>query len=360
MWESALKTRFESVPPSPLGVRRLLENGKGPLVIVSRHGLGDNLFFSACFAPLRERFQELFFCSAVNAYTAIFHNSSLVRPLYLGGLNGANLGLNSPEGFCRHFEGLGVDLGVARAPVYHFGLFEPGLPYSDQRAFVKGRRNLVELFGTGPDACDVPRYHVAPDVASKAFVDEALDRWLRGREMIAIARYGHTDVGKNFGHDSAETLATADAIDAAFPGRFCFLSLDFIPGDHSADGRRHNVRSVYGFLPCDSAALHHLLSRSTLLMTVPTGAMLVGATIPTLKIVTLWKEMHPFHLLDPQFGSENPMHAIVATDELANVRFAAEWPRAAQEALISRWRMLTAPVTSASVAPYVIRLLENP
>jgi hypothetical protein len=295
----------------------------------------------------------------VNAYASLFHESRNVQVLYWGGINGANLGLTSATGFCRHFESLGVDLGVERALVYAFGMFEQDLPSSDERAFVKGRRYQIELFGTGPGACDVPRYEVAPDRASEGFVARVLERWLQGRELIAIARYGHTDVGKNFGHDSRETIATATAIDERFPGRFAFLSLDYIPGDHAADGRRWNLRSVYGFLPCDSAALYHILSRSAVLITVPTGAMMVGATIPSLTLVTLWKQFHPLHFLDPQFGPARPVHALVENGDLVNTRFADAWPAAAREALLSRWRVSVGPIDGPAVARHVIRLMEE-
>ncbi|MEJ7655023.1 MAG: hypothetical protein WKH64_17655 [Chloroflexia bacterium] len=104
------------------------------------------------------------------------------------------MGLNSTEGFVRHFNDLELDLGHSRVQVYHFSLFEPPLPYSDERAFVKGRRNSIELFGDGPGA------------AARAYSDAALDRWLPGRELVVVARYGHIDGGKNFGDDSRETI----------------------------------------------------------------------------------------------------------------------------------------------------------
>lgn len=356
---AAAATRFHVIPGTAAGVRQVFEQRQRPLVLVSRHGLGDNIFCSPAFATLCEHFPKVYFCSSVNAYATIFHESPYLEVLYLGGVNGENLGLSDTEGFARHLERARLDLGAADASVYHFGLFEPSLPYEDERAFVKGRRNLVELFGTGPLADEVPRYHVAPDAASRDYVATVLNRWLPERELIAIARYGHTDGGKNFGDDSRDTVRTADLIDARFPERFKYLSLDYLPGDHAAEGRRPHIRSAYGFVPCDTASLYHVLCCAKLLITVPTGTMLVGAAIPQLKMLTLWKTMKPYHFLDPQFGSRNPVHALAARTDLLNQDFAAGWRPEARRALDERWRVRSDAVTPETVAELTIQMLEN-
>jgi hypothetical protein len=337
----------------------MLDTCDRPLVLVSRHGLGDNVFFSPCFEPLRTIFGRLFFCSSVNAYATIFHESRLVRVLYAGGVNGAELGLSSAEGFCRQFDLFGLDLGVAEVWVYHFGLFEPTLPYSDERAFVKGRRNFVELFGNAPGAAETPRYHAAPDRASQEYVESVIRRWLRGRDLIVFARYGHTDGDKNFGHDWRDTVHTATLIDQSFPERFTFLSLDYTPGDHATEGRLPTIRSVYGFLPCDAASLHHILSCATLLITVPAGPMLVGATIASLKLLTLWKTMQPYRYLDPQFGAANPVRGLVERAELASTSFTDHWPPVSREAVNNRWEISVTSITPRTVAEEAKRILRH-
>lgn len=356
----SIATTFHPVAGTPAGVERMFERRDRPLVLVSRHGLGDNIFCSPCFPPLRRQFERLFFCSSVNAYGTIFHESDQIETVYAGGINGQDLGLQNADGFVDQFHRQSLDLGVSDAWVYHFGLFEPHLPYEDERAFVKGRRNIVELFGDAPLATEAPRYHVAPDRASRDYVETVLDRWLPGRELIAIARYGHTDGGKNFGDDSGPTIRTAALLEERFPGRFKFLSLDYLPGDHAAEGRLPTVRSAYGFVPCDTGSLHHVLSKCRLLITVPTGAMLVGATIPALRLLTLWKTMSPFHFLDPQFGPDQPVHALVDRDELASRRFMAGWRDASRAAVERRWTLRVAPVTPESVAETAALILETP
>jgi len=352
-------TIFHAVPGDPDGVQMMLNHCDRPLVLVSRHGLGDNIFCSPCFVQLRNIFGRLFFCSCVNAYATIFHDSQIAHVIYAGGINGENLGLGDVDGFTRHFQQWRLDLGVADAWVYHFGLFEPHLPYSDERAFVKGRRNSVELFRTGPLASETPEYHVAPDPASRDYVETVINRWLPERELIVIARYGHTDGGKNFGDDSQATVRTTALLDERFPGRFKYLALDYSPGDHAAEGRRPNIRSAYGFIPCDSGSLHHALNCACLLITVPTGTMLVGATIPHLKMLTLWKTMCPFHYLDPQFGGDNPVHAIVEKEELVNKEFAVSWSASSQQALARRWRVRVESITPETVAEEAARILET-
>lgn len=356
---AAAKTSFIPVTGSPDGVRRMLDNCSRPLVIVSRHGLGDNVFFSPCFEPLRNIFGQLFFCSCVNAYASIFHDSPLVKVLYAGGVNGQSLGLEAAEGFASQFERFGLDLGVAEAWVYHFGLFEPHLPYEDERAFVKGRRNLVELFGTGPLAFETPRYHVAPTDASRTYVRAVLDQWLPGRDLIAIARYGHTDGGKNFGDDSRDTVRTAQRIDERWPGRFKYLSFDYSPGENAAEGRLSNIRSVYGFLPCDSGCMCRILECAKLLITVPTGPMLVGAAIRSLRMLTLWRTMSPYHFLDPQFGGDSPVHAIVERPDLASTAFMSSWGAPSREAVQRRWKIRVDAVTPEVVADSAIGILES-
>ncbi|HVA51384.1 MAG TPA: hypothetical protein VNH11_33895 [Pirellulales bacterium] len=354
-----MTTRFLPLPGTPDGVKQMLDCPHVPLMIVSLHGLGDNVFFSPCFVRLREIFGRVFFTSAVNAYTSMFHESELVEAVYCGSVNGADLGLNSAEGFARHFERMKLDLGCPDVQVYHFGLFEPHLPYHDERAFVKGRRNFVELFGTGPGAVEMPRYHVAPDRASKSYVDQVLDRWLDGRELICIARYGHTDGGKNFGDDSRESLQMIDLVNRRWPDRFKFVVLDYVPGGHAADGRAANVRSVYGFLPCDAASMHHLLSRACAFVTVPSGPMLVGATIGRLRMLTLWKTMAPYHFLDPQCGGRLPVRALVARGDLADTSFMTGWPVAAREAVLARWRLRLAPIDHRTAADELLALVEE-
>jgi hypothetical protein len=353
-------TAFHAVPGSPDGVRSMLDQPGRPLVLVSRHGLGDNVFCSPCFAALHNIFQRVFFCSSVNAYATIFHASPYVNVIYAGGVNGEDLGLATAEGFARQFQSLRLDLGVADAWVYHFGLFEPALRYEDERAFVKGRRNIIEFFETGPPATEAPKYHVAPDPAPATYIETVIERWLPERELIAMARYGHTDADKNFGHDSRQTVQTAALIDERIPGRFKYLSLDFLPGDHAAEGRRPNIRSAYGFIPCDAASLYHALNCARLLITVPTGTMLIGATLAHLKMLTLWKTMPPFHFLDPQFGHDQPAHALVATEELANRRFTGAWPEASRKALEERWCVHVAPIIPETVAQKAVSMLEGP
>jgi hypothetical protein len=353
------KTKFLPVPGTPDGVRMMLDNCGKPLVLVSRHGLGDNVFVSPCFTPLRRLFGRLFFSSRVNPYTSLFHESDLVSVVYAGGVTGADLGLMSAEDFARHLDQQRLDLGVPEVLVYPFGCFEPHLPYSDERAFVKGRRNFVEMFRAGPSAAETPRYHVAPDRASKDYVATVIQRWLPDRELIVIGRYGHTDCDKNFGHDWRDTVQTALLLDRTFPERFKFVSLDYTPGDHAADGRSPIVRSVYGFLPCDAASMHHLLTCASLLICVPSGPMLVGATVPGLKLLTLWKTMQPFHYLDPQFAPHNPVHALVERPELASTSFMDGWLSASRETVLNRWRVRIAPVTPETVADEAVQMLRG-
>lgn len=354
-----MKTLFNPIPGTPEGVQLLLEKTKEPLVIVSRHGLGDNVFFSPCFPALKRLFPEVCFCSSVNAYASIFHDSPYVKVLYHGGLNGADLGLGSPEGFCNHFHRLGLDIGHAQANVYHYGLFEPSLPYSDERAFVKGRRNYVELFQTGLPATETPQYLLAPDALAGPYVSGVVDRWLPERRLIVIGRYGHTDPDKNFGDGFQETLSVVDRIENECPGRYKFISLDYSLGDNSADGRRFNLRSVYGFLSCDSSTLHHLLQRACLLITVPSGPMLVGASIPTLKLLTLWKTMPPYHFLDPQFDGENPAYALLNRQDLASRSFMDSWGAPSRNAVDRRWKISVESITPESVANHALKILET-
>jgi hypothetical protein len=352
-------TRFVPMPGTALGVAQLMEGRGQPLIIVSKHGLGDNIFFSPLFEPLRNIFSQVYFCSAVNAYATIFHESTFVRVLYAGGINGSDLGLNTAEAFASHFEAQGLDLEVPQALVYHFGLFEPQLPYSDEGAFVKGRRNSIELFGSGIPAWETPKYHLAPDRSSCSFVTEAIDRWFPGRELIVIARYGHTDPKKNFGGDWQEGLRTIELISKRNPQRYKFISLDYVPGAHAMDGRRFDVRSIYGFLPCDAASLSHLLRKAKLLITVPSGPMLVGAAIESLKLLTIWKTMSPFHFLDPQFGTRNPVAALVDRRELASTSFMERWDSVSRDAVLRRWRLQFDRVCPENVASLAQELLES-
>lgn len=350
-------TRFIPIGATQDAVQWLMKERRQSLTLVSRHGLGDNIFFSPCFEYLAPTFERLFFCSSVNAYSTIFHESRLVTPVYSGGTNGNDLGLMSAERFTEQFDRHRLDLGVEESFVYHFGLFDPAVPYSDPRAFVKGRRNIVELELPAPPPSEVPRYHVAPDLSSKAMVGAVLKRWLPERELIIVARYGHTDVNKNFGHDQKDTLELVDRLEQAFPGRFKCLSFDYIPGGHTADGHRANIRSVYGFLPCDSAAMYHAMAHARLLVTVPTGPMLVGATIPELRMLTLWKAFKPYHFLDPQHSGR--VWAIVEDPQEASTDFMCDWAEEDRAAVTSRWNIIHAPVTPEVVATAATRILEG-
>lgn len=350
-------TRFIPVGGSPAAVAWLLKEPRESLTVVSRHGLGDNVFFSPCFEPLARSFGKVFLGSSVNAYISLFHESPWARPLYAGGTNANNLGLVDAKSFVDHFDALGLDLGVGESFVYHYGLFEPDLPYSDPRAFVKGRRNIIEMGLPTPPATAVPRYHVAPDLAGKPMVDAVLDRWYPDRELIAIARAGHTDPDKNFGDDQREALAMIDIVDRVFPGRFKYISLDYAPAGGTSDGHRANVRSVYGFLPCDGGSLYHILARSRLLVTVPTGPMLVGSTIPGLPMLTLWKSAVPFHYLDPQH--EPKVWAMIEGTEASAKAFMEGWTDEERAAVVGRWKLIPTRITPESVALGVLRILKG-
>ena len=352
-------TSFIPIPGTSEGVRRLMSMAGIPLVIVSRHGLGDNVFFSSCFERLVRIFPSIYFCSSVNAYATIFESSHLVTPLYFGGVNGANLGLTDSVSFANHLALMQVDLGAPEAAVYHFGLFEPSLPYSDQRAFVKGRRNHIELFQDGPDATIVPQYHVSIHSYVQQYVDFKLDGWLDGRDLIVIARYGHTDPDKNLTHNPMELISICDAIDAEYPKRFKFLSLDYMPGDQAIDGRRNNLRSVYGFMACDASTLLCVLRRSRLLITNPTGPMLVGSTVSSLRMLTVWKTMNPFHFLDPQFGALNPVVSLCQSPLSHITEFCSKWPVHSRQALLDRWQFHETLVTMDSISRAAISLLRD-
>lgn len=348
---------FCPVDQSPDRVLEFFSQRHEAVIFVSRHGLGDNIFFSPCFEKLRSNFEKIYFCSSVNAYATIFHESGHIRPLYVGGINGGGLGLSSTERFIEHFKAQKLELPHQINHVYHFGLFEIPLAMSHPQAFVKGRRNLIELFGESPSPRVVPRYHVAPDLRSKSYVEAIINDWLPGRDLICIARYGHTDAKKNFGHTHEDGLETVNLIERRFPGRFKFLSLDYLPNRAALDGRLPILRSVYGFLPCDPAALHHVLARAILLITVPTGPMLLGATISGLKLLTLWKDTYlkPFHYLDPQF--DVPAYALVETKRQASTDFMQQWEPEDRAAVEARWRVNVCPLIPKNVAAKAIELL---
>jgi hypothetical protein len=350
--------KFLLAPTETESILRFFDDPPDNVILVSRHGLGDNIFFSPCLSKLSRKIKNLYFCSSVNAYTSLFHNSPFVTPLYWGGANGSDLGLSNASGFCKHFEGVEFQLPHDSVYVYHIGLTEPPLPYDHPKAFVKGRRNMIEIFGDGPSPLEVPRYHISPDHRSKEFVAAAISDWLPDRELICIARYGHTDPKKNFGHTFNDSLDTLKLIDHAYPGRFKYISLDYSPGRHTLDGRMKNVRSVYGFLPCDASSLYFILSLAKLLITVPTGPMLMGACIEGLDLITLWKESYlkPFHYLDPQFG--RPVTALVESEKQMNFPFTNEWGSDERSALASRWRIFNGEITPESVAQSVYSIIQ--
>lgn len=350
-------TRFVKIEENGDSISSILRHGCEKLLIVSRHGLGDNIFASPCFDDLRKHCRNLYFCSSVNSYSTIFHESKIITPLYCGGTNGNDLSLNSADGFINHFQRLSLDLGE-EVHVYHYGLFEPSLPYSHPQAFVKGRRNFIEFWGQGPDATDIPKYHIAPDSTSKQYIESVIGRWLPERSLLCIARYGHTDGGKNFGDSYDKIVQLVDIVERQFPGRYKWLSLDYFPAHTTADGHRLNIRSVFGFLPCDSASLVHILMRSKVLITVPTGAMLVGAAIPGLKMITLWNSMTPLHFLDPQW-SENPVFAIIASQSQISTDFMASWTIQQRDAVLSRWSFSTGEITPEYVAKILIGVLNG-
>ncbi|MHC5538716.1 hypothetical protein ACYOEI_10880, partial [Singulisphaera rosea] len=92
-------TRFIPVGGSAAAVAWLLKEPRESLTVVTRHGLGDNVFYSPCFEPLATRFGKVFFSSSVNAYASLFHESPWVTPLYAGGTNANNLGLVDAPSF---------------------------------------------------------------------------------------------------------------------------------------------------------------------------------------------------------------------------------------------------------------------
>jgi hypothetical protein len=182
-----------------------------------------------------------------------------------------------------------------------------------------------------------------------------LDRWLEGRELIVIARHGHTDVDKNLGDGVTATVLLAKKIESIFPGRFKYISLDYKPCPNTAEGHMPNMRSVCGFLPGDASAQYGILSKATLLITVPTGPMLVGAAVPDLKLLTLWTFQNPYNFLDPQNGSV--VDAMV-TDYSGKEDFMRKWPEEAREAVRSRFNITTGPVTVDKVAIRACEMLS--
>lgn len=354
-----MRARFVEVGGEADDIRQLIDRGGEALVIVSRHGLGDIVFFSACFEELRKRFGRLYFASCVNAYTAIFHSSELVTPLYCGGLNGNDLGLDSARAFIDQLLALGVDLGREQVPVYHFGLWEPELPYEHPGAFAKGRRNYVELFREGLDVRVTPRYHLAPNMEWQGYINEILDEWTAGRELICLCRYGHTDPDKNLAHTRQELLALVDAIQWTFPDRFCILSLDYTPAPPALDGSRSHVRSVYGFLPCDAGSLVHVLRRARFMITVPTGPMVVAAACENVELITVWKMMKPYHFLDPQFGARRPVHALVSDNALADRHFTSGWSEEQRRALEERWLVRVTGRNIMGLTRAIVEIIER-
>jgi len=328
-------------------IKDVVGRGGDCLVLVAKHGLGDWIFFSPCFEELKRRFRRIVVCSCVNAYTTIFESSNIVEPLYAGGFNGNNLNLTTAQAFCDHFSRLGIDLGLPHVFVYHFGLFEPTEGYDNPRAFCKGRRNALEMGLDGWIASETPKYHVGPDPSGAKAVSSVLDRWLPERELVVFVRYGHTDCGKNFGHDAENVLSTALLLDMSYPGRFRYISFDYSPGAHEAEGRAGNIRSVYGWFACNASTGWHIMSRAKLVITVPTGPMVVAATLPGTKLLTLWSEACPFHLLDPQYGR---VSAIVSNHSLADTSFTKQWEAKDRNSLMDRWDVQVSPITPETVA----------
>lgn len=353
------KTKYISVPESPDGVKAMMDRTNMPLVLVSRHGLGDNVFISPCFEPLSKLFPKLFLASSVNAYITLWHESHIVHPIYCGSINGAWFpDMQSSEGFCRRLEMFAPDIGYPEVQVYNYGAFECNLPPSDHRAYVKGRRNWIELFQDGPDASEDVKYHVAPDTAPQDYINTVLDRWMPERELICIARHGHTDPRKNFGHDAQLSVAVINDIERRFPGKYKWLGLEYAPGNVFIDGRVPNAKSVYGFLPCDSASMYHVLCRAKLVVTVPTGPMLVAATIPSVRLLTLWKRACPFEYLDPQFAPENPVWAMTENRSCEEFgRRTIGWPEESRRALMERWMVFDGPINPQTVAEKVAEML---
>ncbi|MEJ7655024.1 MAG: hypothetical protein WKH64_17660 [Chloroflexia bacterium] len=81
-------TEFLVFPPTPPGCGRCSTAAACRWSSYRGTGWGHNIFVSPCFERLNRIFAEVFFCSSVNAYTTIFHESGLIRPLYCGGVNG--------------------------------------------------------------------------------------------------------------------------------------------------------------------------------------------------------------------------------------------------------------------------------
>jgi hypothetical protein len=105
--------------------------------------------------------------------------------------------------------------------------------------------------------------------------------------------------------------------------------------------------------------MHHLLSRASIFVTVPSGPMLIGASIRTLRLLTLWKTMAPYHFLDPQFGQCLPVRALVARGELTDTSFMTGWPVVSREAVLARWRIRLAPIDHRTVADELLALVEE-
>jgi hypothetical protein len=358
-------TRF--IPISgPTGATWLVHERRASVLIVGRHGLGDIVFFSPCFKMLAECCDQLYYASSVSAYATLWAESPYVKILRLGGTNNSNLGLMEAEHFCAQAARMGVELGKETF-VYHFGLHEPivywrghwgDCPTTHPAGYSKGRRNVLEFGWPGVPAEEPFLYHVAPDRLPAAYVHEALGRWLAGRELIVIARYGHTDAAKNLYHRAEDGRALCESIEARYPGRFGFLSLDAIPHEEALEGHFADCRSWYGFLTNDSATLWHVLSRAALLITCNTGPMVVGASIPSLKMLTVWRVYPPYQFLDPH--PERPVTAISDRPELLSTHFTTDWTEAQRAALLAHWRTVHCELSPASMGAEAVKVLEEP
>ena len=357
-WNGRGQTHFHAVGPDRESVRWLMKEKREALLLVARHGLGDLVFMSCTFPFLRPHFGNVYFTNCVNAYTRVFDGCTFVTPIYAGGTNDNSLGLTSNQAFIDHFRTLGLALPEREAFVYHFGLFEPDISWEDPRAFSKGRRNLFEFYDDAIDVQQVATYHVGKRLSQQC-VDSVLADWFPERELFVIARYGHTDPEKNFGHGPQDVLQLVDYLNAAYAERFRFLSLDYAPGQHSADGHRYNLRSVYGYLPCDASSLLCILHRAKYFLTVPTGPMVLGACLPDLCVITLWKTMVPYRFLDPQWGPGNRVYALLTSETLNDLSFVQNWSPAQRESLSSRWDVRTCSPHPHSLIREVHKIIEE-
>lgn len=270
-------------------------NPEADLVIVFLHGIGDLIFGGPCFCEFAKRWKKVWLISGVNAYASLYHESPYISPIYCGGVNGSNMGFRSAESVIRHLQLFRVPFVSENVHVMFNWMHEPwDTPYR-----TKAMAYWAKCFGEPIPAI---KYQVWPDSIYRQLVEDTLNRWYPERDLICVARYGHTSTEKNFGHSYHDIIETIDFLNRAKPNRYRFIALEYMPGDVFCDGRREAVRSVYGFLPCDAATQYWILQRAKLLITVPTGPMVLAQTIPGMKILSIWKVLNPNHYSDPQPG----------------------------------------------------------